>query len=830
MRVFLLLLLCLFGSISVLEFSFALEKTSVQARKGKRRNSDVDDDYDSSVAARKKKREQEDYDDDDDYDSSVAARKRKREQEDYDDDDREKERIELRVDGLEDFLSRRNYDGNDEDSREKSGKEDGKDQPIIINLDLSGFNKRISGEDDDDDDDDYPDRGDGRIQTGNYGGSTGNSLPNYAQLGAGQTTPIQMPTTFMPNQTSATPSSMPTLMSMANSFLPMPATNQPITAGTHSSANGSPGTISQTTTTISESPQNQQYQQMHGYGMGQNQFANFDPNGAQYQHNQQNYNEGMQNFQPGQANSFGMGGNNYQMTGGGNYYQAGNPSRAVIVREATEEAVRYLRELGAIDESKLSGLTFGDTKSGLCISCKAIKVVHVIGGQDEGICSICLERMRMNQATSGGVFGMHGNAYGGGMQPGGGYVGGNGGYPGSDGRGPMEGLGAVLDGKENLGGLLGGMMGGGNNGQNPYGANSYGNAFGAGANNPAANQMVLDANGNLVPLSSLVGTAAPYGYTRGANGMPVPATSLEAGLSAGSSAIAANAGNPRNAFGGSAPNAGSTTTITTTTTTAAGGQMVLNAAGQLVPLSSLPSGSYGYVKNPTTGQLVPAKTLAEAIAAGQQTAAATTAATAPGVAGAIVGGVTNSLSGALAAGQQASAAGSGFLSQMANAAKSAISGIGTAISPAAAPTAATTPAAAVTPAAVTPAAAAAAAAATPAAATPAAAAATPAAAAAAATPAAAAAAATPAAAAAAATPAAAAAATPAATAATPAAAAAAAATPAAAVANATQQAAQAAQTANQQSQAAGADNNNAASNSASSPSKSGRRKGKKSKR
>jgi hypothetical protein len=782
MRVFLLLLSCLFVSISVLEFSFSYV-SDTQSRKRKSQDLDEDDDHISSAAAKKKKKQQEDISDDD-----------LEEHEDRSNDDRDEKRIEFRIDGLDDFLPRKNYEDEDSNSQNKSNKKSGdkksdekgnggsSEKPIIFNLDLGGFMKKIAGEDDDDDDEDedyYYGRRDNRGNMGNYGAnypsmgappqnaqfpSTGNFMPNHTQQN-------NIPTTLATTQTPATLPAMtspsftmsainqPTTANAVNQPTVAKALNQPTAANAHLSGDSSPGTVSQTTTTISETPQNQQYQQM--YGMGQNQFANFDPNGGQYQ---QNYGGGMQNFQQGQQNSFGMGGNNYQAMGGGNYYQAGNSSRDVIVREATEEAVRYLRKLGVIDESKLSGLTFGDTKTGICLLCQAHKVVHVIGGQDEGICSICLERAKMNQTTSAGFFGARGNAYNGGMQPGVGYAGGaqgngyNGYGPGGDARGPMEGLGALLDGKESIGGLLGAMGGGNNaNAQGPYGQNQYGNTFGAGANNPVANQMVLNANGNLVPLSSLVGTAAPYGYTRDASGRLIPATSLEAGLSSGSSAIAANAGNPGGTLGGNVPSAGATTTITTTTTTAAANQTVLNAAGQLVPLSSLPSGSFGYTKDPTTGQLTPAKTLAEAIASGQQTAATTAAATPAataatpaaanqmvlnaagqlvplsslppgsfgyvkdpttgqlvpaktlaealaaagtvqtatglsGIAGAVASGIGNSLGGALATGQQTSTSGSGFLSQLANAAKSTVSGTGTAVSP----TTATTPTAAAT--------------------------------------------------------------------------------------------------------------------------------------
>jgi hypothetical protein len=102
-------------------------------------------------------------------------------------------------------------------------------------------------------------------------------------------------------------------------------------------------------------------------------------------------------------------------------------------------------------------------------------------------------------------------------------------------------------------------------------------------------QMVLNAQGQLVPLSSL--PPGSFGYVRDPmTGVLRPATSLAEGLMAGQQAMSG----------------------------ASGGQMVLNAQGQLVPLSSLPPGSFGYVRDPITGALRPATSLAEGLAAGQQ--------------------------------------------------------------------------------------------------------------------------------------------------------------------------------------------------------------------
>ena len=111
-------------------------------------------------------------------------------------------------------------------------------------------------------------------------------------------------------------------------------------------------------------------------------------------------------------------------------------------------------------------------------------------------------------------------------------------------------------------------------------------------------QMVLDKNGQLVPLSSLAGSEAPYGYVVDPQtGALIPAKTLEEGLAAGQQVSASE-------------------------------QMVLDKNGQLVPLSSLAGSEapYGYVVDPQTGALIPAKTLEEGLAAGQQASAENVAA------------------------------------------------------------------------------------------------------------------------------------------------------------------------------------------------------------
>ena len=123
-------------------------------------------------------------------------------------------------------------------------------------------------------------------------------------------------------------------------------------------------------------------------------------------------------------------------------------------------------------------------------------------------------------------------------------------------------------------------------------------------------QMVLNANGELVPLSSWKDASAPYGYkVDPTTGALVPAASLEEGLAAAQSS------------------------------SEKAEQMVLNANGELVPLSSWKDASapYGYKVDPTTGALVPATSLEEGLAAAQEVAAAQKTSVAQKVASAIQG-------------------------------------------------------------------------------------------------------------------------------------------------------------------------------------------------
>lgn len=161
--------------------------------------------------------------------------------------------------------------------------------------------------------------------------------------------------------------------------------------------------------------------------------------------------------------------------------------------------------------------------------------------------------------------------------------------------------------------------------------------------------MVLDANGKLVPLSSLQGTAAPYGYVQDVSGNLVPAVSLEQAKAAVQSVSAT---------------------------------MVLDANGKLVPLSSLQgtAAPYGYVKD-ASGNLVPATSLEQAKAAAQS-------ASATGITGklnqvlAAVGGNVNSASiaGGVSALAKAASAASTAIKNKQAAKKAAASDSGTSTS------------------------------------------------------------------------------------------------------------------------------------------------------
>ncbi|MDR2645639.1 MAG: hypothetical protein LBC04_00440 [Holosporaceae bacterium] len=221
-------------------------------------------------------------------------------------------------------------------------------------------------------------------------------------------------------------------------------------------------------------------------------------------------------------------------------------------REVVRETVDYLMALGVIDESKLDGLAFGDTMHGVCMLCGRLRSVHVIGGQLEyGICTPCMKR-RVRQLEEGSLIGGASpmtqmvNALSG--RDGGDYDGdnheygsrGNYGddYDGSD-YGGRNGRGSGLSGilGNGVGNMLQKLASGAEGGNGAQMAPGVGAAAGA----AGAGQMVLNASGQLVPLS-MVSAAAPYGYVRDpSTGQMRPATSLAEGTSAAQAAAAAGA-------------------------------------------------------------------------------------------------------------------------------------------------------------------------------------------------------------------------------------------------------------------------------------------------
>lgn len=325
-------------------------------------------------------------------------------------------------------------------------------------------------------------------------------------------------------------------------------------------------------------------------------------------------------------------------------------------QEIVQDVIEYFKELGVLDETKLSQLSRG-LKNGICMACRANRLVHVIPGKKVyNICSNCFECMingfiargsgytltsNPGVGATGGMYpGVSGNSYSN-MQgvngsnfnaDGNQYVNGQGmnGMPGQNNTADAASgiVGAALGSIPGMNGQLKSALSSGissllHKDSADSGANSASGttmpvmgmvvgadglpvtAFtpspqGSGTNIVAAgqpmvaagaseNQMVFNALGQLVPMSSLVGTSAPYGYVKNPNGTFSPAISAAQGLAAVNSTAAATASN----------------------------QMVLNALGQLVPMSSLAGtfAPYGYVKNPD-GTYSPATSEAQGLAAG----------------------------------------------------------------------------------------------------------------------------------------------------------------------------------------------------------------------
>ena len=310
--------------------------------------------------------------------------------------------------------------------------------------------------------------------------------------------------------------------------------------------------------------------------------------------------------------------------------------------EVAEEVIRYLRDLGVIDESKFIELNIDQI--GTCIRCRKQKIVIMLDkGKRMGICKTCagqlvsdaqagkfignenkfrrdsaadlsedMIREGLNQRKGDSVLGSLGKT----------LFGDSGGA--TIGNIASAALSAALtkDSSANannqtnpLNSLTGNLV------PSNYAAEGIAAAqpnftqqamnqqgiIGSGSGT-STEQMVLNSAGQLVPLSSLAGSAAPYGYKKDSNGNLVPATSLEEALAATQQNSAQQAMNQQGIIG-----SGSGTSTE---------QMVLNSAGQLVPLSSLAGSAapYGYKKD-SNGNLVPATSLEEALAATQQNSA-----------------------------------------------------------------------------------------------------------------------------------------------------------------------------------------------------------------
>ena len=392
-----------------------------------------------------------------------------------------------------------------------------------------------------------------------------------------------------------------------------------------------------------------------------------------------------------------------------------NNTRNMSDDEVAEETIRYLRDLGVIDESKFVELNMDDI--GTCISCRKQKIVTMLDkGKRMGLCKTCAKRL-VSDAQSGkflgGKYSSNENGYGrdGGSDLSEDMV--RGGLDRRKEDSVLGSLGKALSGG-NSNGIVGTLASAALSAMSNKDSSSNSNeqtgqnAFGTGTLMPisgggmASERMVLNSAGQLVPLSSLAGSGAPYGYVVDPQtGALIPAKTLEEGLMASQRVIAQQTANQANTIGnGMSPAANQANTIGSgmspeqiqlmnsginnfapgTTlgqmqnlgaspltsnisnmgkagkiaagvaigaaalgATAAvvnalkksknsGGttseQMVLDKNGQLVPLSSLAGSEapYGYVVDPQTGALIPAKTLEEGLAAGQQASAENVAA------------------------------------------------------------------------------------------------------------------------------------------------------------------------------------------------------------
>ena len=517
--------------------------------------------------------------------------------------------------------------------------------------------------------------------------------------------PTEEQMTVLPQQiTNIGTSQLPTMPQLSTTSLPN------VSAGTET-------TLSPTLPAVTQYPVLPETQQ---YPINkQDQTVTNDPNTSltQYpygQSNSGNTNINLQQnllLQAGQDSINGVSTNSYgQMSDGSMTHQWGNSGMSQqAYASVVNETIEYLRNLGILDENRVSKMSAGMV-DGECIICMRPKFVFQIRGQGmRGVCEDCL-RSRNSYGSafsaggikgvlergvmslfgdgddnrnsnsgygirsfgSGGGYGDSGGSYGSYGYGSGRYGDSYGGSEGAYGNNGIMGNGTPSQGRMNslmsIAGKLTGGAGGGLKGM----LGAVGNMLSgvAGTAGAGSQQLVMNALGQLVPIGS--DPSAPYGYVKDpATGQMRPATSPEEGLAAGAAAGATTAPGVTN---GATGTAGAATGVgaggvagvannVAAVANAAGaiGQMVMNALGQLVPMGSDPSAPYGYVKDPATGQMRPATSPEEGLAAG----AAAGATTAPGVANSATG--TAGATTGVGAGGVAGTAGAGSQQMVMNA-------------------------------------------------------------------------------------------------------------------------------------------------------------------
>lgn len=335
--------------------------------------------------------------------------------------------------------------------------------------------------------------------------------------------------------------------------------------------------------------------------------------------------------------------------------------------EVAETIIGYLLERDLLDKSKLASINLNEMISGTCLICKRHTFVNKIGDEKEaiGICNSCKKILisnakrgefvnnfvthGMNRSYSythlpidsdyqeGNLLGRSystpelGNAYYGNQGvhsqndlnfTNNGYYGNYNsvdGYNGSYQNFPNNPSGGFFN---NLPNSLGGS------GLGSLVSSALKNAFSKDedSNNTQttttisvpADQLVMDANGNLVPLSAMQGTDAPYGYVRDANGNLIRATSLAQIVSSNNQVPTVNQA-PVVLGTNTTPNNPVVNTINPVsigTNAVANTQMVMDANGNLVPVSSLQgtNAPFGYIKD-ANGVMIPDTSLEQAVAA-----------------------------------------------------------------------------------------------------------------------------------------------------------------------------------------------------------------------